>query len=470
MSRFSQIIKLFVSLVFAQITKRLRLNNFLNIVSLITVSGCSILLLLTAVILWVHGEKRPSARLILLSVFTVVPVLLFPLAGWWLIYLLSGALWCLLLFIFLYRVEPVELSDFSHNTRYDERDIVFSRNELIPGTEKYAGYYAAHPEKEIMDNKFRQLPGLLSRNATYFHKKAFDAATRNFKEVDALQKFVAGEPVGKPLEVNAEAECEKIRKMIFEMGAHSVAITLVKPYHYYSVKGRGSRYGEEIAVNHTVAIAFTVEMDKQSVDAAPHASIVAESSRQYLHAAEIATTVARYIRQLGYAARAHIDGNYEVICPLVARDAGLGEIGRIGLLMTPDLGPRVRIGVVTTNLGLPVAEYKSDPSVYHFCRVCKKCAVCCPAKALPLHNEVMHNGAIRWKVNDTACFTYWCKVGTDCGRCMAVCPYSHPDTFVHRMVRAGIKKFPLFRVFASWGDDFLYGRKPKPKAMPACSE
>ena len=45
--------------------------------------------------------------------------------------------------------------------------------------------------------------------------------------------------------------------------------------------------------------------------------------------------LAAAIRDLGYPARAHIDGNYRVIAPLVARDAGLGEIGRMGLLMTP---------------------------------------------------------------------------------------------------------------------------------------
>ncbi|MFQ6103859.1 MAG: hypothetical protein ACE5OP_06150 [Candidatus Glassbacteria bacterium] len=58
-------------------------------------------------------------------------------------------------------------------------------------------------------------------------------------------------------------------------------------------------------------------------------------SAEYLH-----------IRNLGYPARTHIDGNYRVVCPLVARDAGIGEIGRMGLLMTPRLGPRVRIAVV----------------------------------------------------------------------------------------------------------------------------
>ena len=73
------------------------------------------------------------------------------------------------------------------------------------------------------------------------------------------------------------------------------------------------------------------------VSAAPSASIVMESGQQYLGSGIIALQVAAFIRNLGFEARAHIDGNYEVVCPLVARDAGLGEIGRMGLLMTPKL-------------------------------------------------------------------------------------------------------------------------------------
>ena len=63
-----------------------------------------------------------------------------------------------------------------------------------------------------------------------------------------------------------------------------------------------------------------------------------------------------------------------MIAPLVARDAGLGEIGRMGLLMTPRLGPRVRLGVVTTDLPLAPNEAGDDLSVLDFCTRCKKCA------------------------------------------------------------------------------------------------
>ena len=48
-----------------------------------------------------------------------------------------------------------------------------------------------------------------------------------------------------------------------------------------------------------------------------------ESAQQYLNAGAIAAQIAAAIQSLGYEACAHIDGNYQVVYPLVARDAGL---------------------------------------------------------------------------------------------------------------------------------------------------
>ena len=156
------------------------------------------------------------------------------------------------------------------------------------------------------------------------------------------------------------------------------------------------------------------------LDTAPHAPTAMESAQQYVNAGVIAVQLAEFMHGLGYPARAHIDGNYRVICPLVARDAGLGEIGRMGLLITPELGPRVRLAVVTTDLPLLADERKYDKSVLDFCSRCKKCADNCPAKAIPIEERSVIAGAERWQINSEACFTYWCTVGTDCGRCMRV--------------------------------------------------
>lgn len=39
---------------------------------------------------------------------------------------------------------------------------MFSRNELMPETEKYNTYYSNNPEKKDLDDMFRKNPGLLS--------------------------------------------------------------------------------------------------------------------------------------------------------------------------------------------------------------------------------------------------------------------------------------------------------------------
>jgi reductive dehalogenase len=208
-------------------------------------------------------------------------------------------------------------------------------------------------------------------------------------------------------------------------------------------------------------------MDRAMVATAPQAPTVMESARQYVEAARVAIQLANFIRRLGYPARAHIDGNYRVIAPLVARDAGLGEIGRMGLLMTPSLGPRVRLGVVTTDLPLAPDGRGGDCSVLDFCLSCHKCADCCPVRAIPQGDRREIEGALRWRIDADVCFRYWNVVGTDCARCVAVCPYAHPDSALHRPVRWVVRRSGVARRAALWLDDLFYGRKPAPKPWPA---
>ena len=348
----------------------------------------------------------------------------------------------------------------------NEKTIMFSRNLLEPGTERYKKYYNEFPEHEGADNNFRSKPGLLDEGSAFYDPFTFNASKSIFESIIAFHDIVDGEPTENKVEVDPERLASSIRKWIIKEGAVSVGITETRNYHWYSVVGRGKDFGKIAQLPHSHAIVFTVEMDKEMMDTAPYGPVVLESARQYMHAAVIATEVAMHIRELGYHARAHIDGNYRVVCPLVARDAGLGEIGRMGLLMTPELGPRVRIGVVTTDLPLAVSEKKEFPDMIAFCRICKKCADVCPSKAIPHDDRREIDGVKRWQINQEACYTFWCIVGTDCGKCMSDCPYSHPDNLFHNSIRFLIRNFPFLRRPAVKLDDLFYGRKPKSKPIP----
>ncbi len=348
----------------------------------------------------------------------------------------------------------------------DERDIMFARASLKIDSEEFKDYYTRKPEFLDTDNSFRVLPGLLNENAGKYINFPFSSANANFQTVDFLRKGISGIVNKNQKPVDKTQITRYIKEWTKSLGTHSVGVAKLEPHHIYSHTGRGKNYGQKIELDHQFAIAFTVEMDFFMTQMSPEAPIVMESSKQYLASAQIAVQIATFIRSLGYEARAHIDGNYQVICPLVAEDAGLGQIGRMGLLMTPKLGPRVRIAVVSTNLPLIADKKSKDTSMIEFCNACKKCANTCPVKAIPNDARQNLNGVLRWKINSESCYKYWCKVGTDCGRCLSVCPYSHPDNLLHNIVRNGIKRSFVFSKLALWLDNILYGKIPKPLPVP----
>jgi len=347
--------------------------------------------------------------------------------------------------------------------RVDERDIMFARARLVPGSEQFDTYYAMRPEHRESDDRTRSLPGLLSPTAPAADPVAFGSAEASFGITEALREEVNGPVAAERSERSAPEMTETLKGLVLRYGACDVGITELQPYHVYSHVGRGSgTWGEPIEVDHRWAIAFTVEMDQATMRCAPAAPVVAESARQYVESARIAIQLAALIRSLGYPARAHIDGNYRLIAPLVGRDAGLGEIGRLGILMTPRLGPRVRLGVVTTDLPLSPDRPWDDLSVLDFCSVCKKCAENCPTGSIPLGEREPIDGGRRWAIDADSCFRFWNAIGTDCGRCMTVCPFSHPDSAAHNLVRWAIRSSGTARRGALWLDDLFYGRRPKP--------
>ncbi len=372
-----------------------------------------------------------------------------------------------LFLLFLYNPKPKKFAPGKPNIRHDERETMFSRRELAPNSTTFENYYKQNPEHKKPDDNWRKKPGLMNPGAIFYHGLAFNAAEASFETIGKLGQYINGEVKKEKTATSPEKLTVFIKKWMLKQGLKDIGITKMKPYHYYHTKGRGIKYGKSITPKYKYGIAFTVEMDEQMMAAAPKGSAIMESADQYLKSGVPAIQLATFLRESGYEAQAHIDGNYEVVCPLVARDAGLGEIGRMGLLMTPKQGPRVRIAVVTTNAPLEIDKpSKIAHSMIEFCHYCKKCAFVCPSQSIPTNERSMIDGAIHWKIDSESCFTYWCTAGTDCGRCMAVCPYAHPDNPLHNFVRFGIRHSKLFRRLAVYLDDLFYGKKPRIKPLP----
>ncbi|MBN1821185.1 MAG: 4Fe-4S dicluster domain-containing protein [Prolixibacteraceae bacterium] len=410
-----------------------------------------------------ENEKRAVKQSLILIVPEILLAMFFIYFNLTDTFYLIGSIVILSVIVLVFSPFKTSESEFEFpEKQFDERDIVFSRNLLKKGTLQYEEYYERNQGFKKTDDLFRSKPGLLSPDAKFFDKKTFQEAKDIFSEIEKFHPFVEIKPQKSiSIKINKEKVTKEILKLIKGAGAASCGITLLKPYHLYSHIGRGNDYGKKNTLKHKFAIAFTVEMNKEALGFAPYGPTLVESAKQYMKAAKITLKAAEYIRNIGYEARAHIDANYRVICPLVAQDAGLGTIGRMGLLITPELGPRVRIGVITTDIPLNVSINKLERGIINFCCICKKCADNCPVRAIPFKYPQNVNGVLRWKINSELCFTYWCSIGTDCGICMQVCPYSHPDNFIHNLIRFFIRKNPVNRWLALKLDNFFYGKANK---------
>ena len=66
-------------------------------------------------------------------------------------------------------------------------------------------------------------------------------------------------------------------------------------------------------------------------------------------------------------------------------------------------------------------------------------------------------------MDEVKCYLYFARVGTDCGVCMRVCPFSHPKTFTHSLAGFAARQGRFPRKTLVWLDDFFYGSRPKPQ-------
>jgi len=72
----------------------------------------------------------------------------------------------------------------------------------------------------------------------------------------------------------------------------------------------------------------------------------------------------------------------QILYPTMAVSANLGEIGRPGLLISPEFGPRQRLSMIATEATpLPRVEHK-DFGIEEYCKKCAACAKACLGNAI----------------------------------------------------------------------------------------
>jgi NAD-dependent dihydropyrimidine dehydrogenase PreA subunit len=168
------------------------------------------------------------------------------------------------------------------------------------------------------------------------------------------------------------------------------------------------------------AIVVAVAHDPRDMAGSPDMASGIGTMRTYKKTGRAATRLARYIRGMGWRAVAY-GQSAEVLHIPLAINAGIGQLGKHGSLISKEIGTSFRLAAVFTDLPLEY-DRKVDIGVEDLCAGCLRCSTDCPAGAIANTKQTVR-GAEKWYVDFDKCVPYFVKT-YGCGYCLEVCPWA----------------------------------------------
>ena len=297
-----------------------------------------------------------------------------------------------------------------------------------------------------------------TKNGKYIAKNPLGAcARRALGAIVLLQDGPTANAIASST-LDPKKNSDNIKASLYYLGCDAVGISRCPDWAYYSHDAEG----KTITPYHSNAITLLVDQGHETMEGSSGDDWVsgAQSMRAYLRTSLLGGIVAQHIRSLGYSARVHSALDGEVLQPPLLLLSGLGEVSRIGeVILNPFLGPRLKSGVITTNMPL-AHDQPIDFGLQTFCSNCNKCARECPSGAITAGPKLMFNGYEIWKSDSEKCARYRLtnEAGSMCGRCMKTCPWNLEGLFAEAPFRWAAMKIPkLAKAFAALDDFFERG-------------
>lgn len=342
--------------------------------------------------------------------------------------------------------EPPYIIDEDELKRYDQRNLIFNRIYNDPSWTGYGRIEEEQGLRNIAEAKpgYTRIDYALTEAAWTVHDVWIDAFSWERLNRPGGPSLMGDEWYRDRYEVEDIAEMTRqLKRAARFYGASLVGVAELDRRWLYANR-RFDLEPLELSKEVRYAVVMAIEMGEVGIAASPACPAAAATGRGYSRMAFAASCLAEFIRNLGYVAVPA--GNDMGLSIPLAIDAGLGQLGRNGLLITPEYGPRVQLCKVFTDL--PLAPDKPiDFGVTDFCRRCRLCAEACEVGAISEEAEPSWEpacvssspGVLKWYVDSEKCYEFWCENGTDCSTCIAVCPYNTG------LKRASTEKF--------WGND-----------------
>jgi ferredoxin len=167
------------------------------------------------------------------------------------------------------------------------------------------------------------------------------------------------------------------------------------------------------------AICLALEQDYDKTQTIPSKGGEETHFGTYADQGPLTMALADFILSLGY--RVQVSGptwHYGPMIPMFVQ-AGLGQLGANGQLLSPHFGSRARLQIVFTDAKV-THDQPIDYGIHKFCQVCQVCVQRCPGRAL-MPEKVWYRGVEKNKLVFKRCRPVMARY-MGCGICMKVCP------------------------------------------------
>jgi ferredoxin len=232
---------------------------------------------------------------------------------------------------------------------------------------------------------------------------------RTMLEMDYIQPFIMNRPI-KSRQVPESVLKEEIRRYANSLG-YICGFT--------KVDRRFIADANDCKFQFDTAIVLGMEMDSELLDQVPHPGDKLFDFEIYVKSGRQVFNLARFIRSKGYQCFARVPFDGHVKYPPHAVNAGLGELGANGVVITREFGPRLRWCMISIDADIE-PDKPANLNMAAYCDACRRCIKACPGKAIP-DERLWWRGVFKRKINDTCCYPFFVKY-EGCGICLKVCP------------------------------------------------
>ena len=191
-------------------------------------------------------------------------------------------------------------------------------------------------------------------------------------------------------------------------------------------------------IKYQYALIFMQEMDRDQINKAPRVEAGSETMKIYESLGRAVNDIGYWLRERGIKCQSnHPMGGLVAFAPLAGK-AGMGGFGKMGLLITPEFGPRQRLAAIYIDKKyFNFTESSENDWIEFYCEPCGICIDKCPGGAINEEkiinvDNVEDFGQLKTCIDVLKCYKQFI-LNFGCSICIKSCPFSIGNGIYYRI-------------------------------------